>query len=124
MWRWAVWSPYASPNPAPRGPRASPASPPRIRWRPGERRRGQVEVSKGVHRLTKGVVNFYLLEEAGKLLLVDAGAPRDWDLLVRTVTGLGRTLDDIEAVVLTHAHSDHTGFAERARTTAGSTVWV
>ena len=34
------------------------------------------------------------------------------------------TPDDLEAVLLTHGHSDHTGFAERARTDVGATVWV
>jgi glyoxylase-like metal-dependent hydrolase (beta-lactamase superfamily II) len=82
------------------------------------------QVAEGVHRLTQGVVNFYLVEEGGRLLLVDAGAPRDWDLLVRAVAGLGRRLDDLEAVLLTHAHADHIGTAERARTTAGARVWV
>jgi hypothetical protein len=33
------------------------------------------QVTEGVHRLTQGVVNFYLVEEGGRLLLVDAGAP-------------------------------------------------
>jgi glyoxylase-like metal-dependent hydrolase (beta-lactamase superfamily II) len=70
------------------------------------------------------VVNFYLIEEAGKLVIVDAGAPRDWDVLTRTVFALGRGLVDIEAVLLTHAHNDHTGFAERARTTADAKVWI
>jgi glyoxylase-like metal-dependent hydrolase (beta-lactamase superfamily II) len=83
-----------------------------------------VEVATGVHRLTQGVVNFYLVEEGGKLLLVDAGAPGDWDLLVRSVLALGRGLDDLEAVLLTHAHADHIGTAERARTTADARVWV
>jgi glyoxylase-like metal-dependent hydrolase (beta-lactamase superfamily II) len=83
-----------------------------------------MQVKEGIHRLTQGVVNFYLIEEGGKLLLVDAGAPRDWDLLVRAVAGLGRRLDDLEAVLLTHAHADHIGTAERARTTAGARVWV
>jgi glyoxylase-like metal-dependent hydrolase (beta-lactamase superfamily II) len=83
-----------------------------------------MQVKEGVHRLTQGVVNFYLIEEGGRLLLVDAGAPGDWDLLVRAVTGLGRRIEDLEAVLLTHAHADHIGTAERARTTAGARVWV
>jgi glyoxylase-like metal-dependent hydrolase (beta-lactamase superfamily II) len=74
-----------------------------------------VEVAEGVHRLTQGVVNFYLVEAGGKLTLVDAGAPGDWDAFARAVGSLGRTLDDLDAVVLTHAHSDHTGYASRAR---------
>jgi glyoxylase-like metal-dependent hydrolase (beta-lactamase superfamily II) len=83
-----------------------------------------MQVTEGVHRLTGGVVNFYLIEEGGRLLLVDAGAPGDWDRLVRGVADLGRGLDSLEAVLLTHAHSDHIGTAERARTTAGVPVWV
>lgn len=83
-----------------------------------------MEVAEGIHRLTQGVANFYLIEEGGKLVLVDAGAPRDWDLLVRTVAALGRALDDLDAVLLTHAHSDHVGFAERARATAHARAWI
>ncbi len=83
-----------------------------------------MEVAQGIHRLTQGVVNFYLLEDGGKLMLVDAGAPRDWNLLVSALSGLGRQMSDLEAVLLTHAHSDHTGFAEHARTAAGANVWI
>jgi glyoxylase-like metal-dependent hydrolase (beta-lactamase superfamily II) len=83
-----------------------------------------VEVAQGVHRLSGGVCNFYLLEDGGRLVLVDAGAPRDWTLMVRTLSTLGRGLEDLEAVLLTHAHADHTGFAERARSTGGASVWI
>ena len=83
-----------------------------------------MQVADGIHRLSQGVCNFYLIEEGGKLVLVDAGAPADWNLLVRTLPTLGRALDDLEAVLITHAHSDHTGFAERARTTAHVPVWI
>jgi glyoxylase-like metal-dependent hydrolase (beta-lactamase superfamily II) len=83
-----------------------------------------VRVADGIHRLTQGVCNFYPIEEGGRLVLVDAGAPADWNLLVRTLPTLGRALDDLEVVLITHAHSDHTGFAERARTTAHAPVWI
>ena len=83
-----------------------------------------MEIAPGVHRLTQGVPNFYLIEERGKLVVVDAGSKGDWHLLVRTLAALGRRLDDLEAILLTHAHADHTGFAERARTTAGVAVWI
>jgi glyoxylase-like metal-dependent hydrolase (beta-lactamase superfamily II) len=82
------------------------------------------EVAAGIHRLTNGVSNFYLIEESGKLVLVDAGAPKDWSLLGQLVRELGRDLGDLDAVLLTHAHSDHTGFAEQARTSTGARVWV
>ena len=82
------------------------------------------EVAAGIHRLTNGVANFYLIEESGKLVLVDAGAPKDWDLLGQVVRELGRDLSDLDAVLLTHAHTDHTGFAEQARATTGARVWV
>ncbi len=83
-----------------------------------------MEVAAGVHRLTGGIVNFYLIDDGGRLALVDAGAPGDWKLLLRTLTGLSRRLDDLDAVLITHAHADHTGFAERARTTAPVPVWI
>jgi glyoxylase-like metal-dependent hydrolase (beta-lactamase superfamily II) len=83
-----------------------------------------VQVAEGIHRLTGGAVNFYLIEEGGRLTIVDAGAPGDWDLLLRSIDAIGRTLSDLEAVLLTHAHSDHTGFAERARSEAHVTVSV
>jgi glyoxylase-like metal-dependent hydrolase (beta-lactamase superfamily II) len=82
------------------------------------------EVAPGIHRLTGGVVNFYLVEQSGGLTLVDAGTPGDWRLFLRALDRLGRRLDDLDAVVLTHAHPDHTGFAERARREGPASVWV
>jgi len=84
-----------------------------------------MEVADGVQLLTQGVTNFYLIEDAGKFTLVDAGTPKDWDFFVRSLATLEHSqLHNLEAVLLTHAHPDHTGFAERARTEAGARVWV
>lgn len=83
-----------------------------------------MQVADGVHRLTQGVVNFYLVEQGGKYTLVDAGTPGDWAFLERSLATLGGKLADVDAVLLTHAHSDHTGMAERARAEAGARVWI
>jgi glyoxylase-like metal-dependent hydrolase (beta-lactamase superfamily II) len=75
-----------------------------------------VEVAPGIRRLGKGLVNAYLLEEAGGVTIVDTGVPGYYSRdLPAELSAMGRTLDDVRAVVLTHAHSDHLGFAERIR---------
>jgi glyoxylase-like metal-dependent hydrolase (beta-lactamase superfamily II) len=74
-----------------------------------------MEIAPGIRRLGEGRINVYLLEEAGEITIVDAGAPRQWKELLAELEAMGRTLDDVRAVVLTHGHSDHIGFAERAR---------
>jgi glyoxylase-like metal-dependent hydrolase (beta-lactamase superfamily II) len=43
-------------------------------------------------------------------------------LFERTVASLGRKIEDLEAVLLTHAHGDHVGFSDRARSAAGTRV--
>jgi glyoxylase-like metal-dependent hydrolase (beta-lactamase superfamily II) len=83
-----------------------------------------VQVTDGIRRLTQGVTNFYLIEQSGKFTLVDAGTPGDWNFFQRSLTSSGAQLSDLEAVLITHAHSDHTGFAERARREAQAPVWI
>lgn len=89
-----------------------------------EVKRSNMEVGEGIHRLSQGVTNFYLIEQGQKLVLVDAGTPKDWDVFAWAVADMGHTLNDVEAILLTHAHSDHTGFAEQGRTATGATVWI
>jgi glyoxylase-like metal-dependent hydrolase (beta-lactamase superfamily II) len=78
----------------------------------------------GVHRVEDSYTNWYLVEENGRLTVVDAGVPASWESLHDALRQLGRRPADIEALVLTHAHFDHVGFAERARTALGVPVYV
>lgn len=56
--------------------------------------------------------------------MVDAGVPTSWESLRAAASELGFALDAIDALVLTHAHFDHVGFAERARARLGIPVHV
>ena len=81
-------------------------------------------IAEGLHRLGSDLINFYLVEDATGLTVVDAGVPAFYDKLAACLGELGRDWGDINALVLTHAHSDHVGFAERLRTEHGVPVLV
>ncbi|HET7169410.1 MAG TPA: MBL fold metallo-hydrolase [Candidatus Limnocylindrales bacterium] len=75
-----------------------------------------MEIAPRVRRIGSTKVNVYLIEEAGGVTVIDAGLPGYWADLTRELAAMDRSLDDVRAVLLTHAHDDHIGFAERART--------
>lgn len=83
-----------------------------------------MEVAQGVHRLGSGYVNWFLVEEGDRLTVVDAGMPGQWPQLVAEVGRLGRSLADVEALVLTHAHVDHVGFGNRLAKETSAAVRV
>jgi len=82
------------------------------------------DAAPGVHRVEDDSTNWYILEGDDGLTVVDAGVPRSWDSLHDALRSLGRSPGEIRAVVLTHAHFDHVGFAERARRELGVPVYV
>jgi glyoxylase-like metal-dependent hydrolase (beta-lactamase superfamily II) len=81
------------------------------------------EVAPGIHRLGNQLINFYVIEDGARLALVDAGLPGFRKQLEAFLAERGRTLAHVDAVLLTHAHSDHVGVAEAVRQ-AGATVYV
>jgi glyoxylase-like metal-dependent hydrolase (beta-lactamase superfamily II) len=83
-----------------------------------------MEIADGIHRFGTRMVNWYLIERGGRLTLVDAGMRGYWRQLERVLRDLGRKLDEVEAVVLTHAHADHIGFAHQVKANSDATVWV
>jgi glyoxylase-like metal-dependent hydrolase (beta-lactamase superfamily II) len=81
-------------------------------------------VADGVVRLGTELVNWYLVEDGGRVTIVDAGAPKYRPQLDRGLALLGRRPADVAAVLLTHGHADHIGFAEPVRRELGVPVVV
>ncbi|MFC3039392.1 MBL fold metallo-hydrolase [Virgibacillus xinjiangensis] len=59
--------------------------------------------------------NFYLVKTQGVLLLVDAGinSRKCWEELNRVLKENSMSLKEIDKIVLTHSHADHTGLVNR-----------
>jgi glyoxylase-like metal-dependent hydrolase (beta-lactamase superfamily II) len=83
----------------------------------------------GIHRMAiptpfaVGRVNVYLIEDE-PLTLVDAGpnSGTAFDELQRGIASLGRSLEDIELVILTHQHMDHLGLVSLVAARSGAKV--
>jgi len=73
------------------------------------------EVSEGVYALGSELVNWYLVEEGGRLLAIDAGLPGFAKSLDRDLQSLGFKREQLAALVLTHSDADHTGIAPHLR---------
>ncbi|HVT70573.1 MAG TPA: MBL fold metallo-hydrolase [Trebonia sp.] len=70
-----------------------------------------MKIAEGLHRIGSDIVNSYLVVDGAGVTVIDAGLPRYWRLLAQELRGLGRTLDDVRALILTHGDVDHIGFA-------------
>ncbi len=83
-----------------------------------------MEILPGLHHFNTDPFNWYVIEEAGRLTLVDAGFPAHYRVFSEGLRTIGRSVRDVEAIILTHAHADHTGFADRVRRESGATVFI
>jgi glyoxylase-like metal-dependent hydrolase (beta-lactamase superfamily II) len=76
---------------------------------------GPTEIAPGVHGLGSPVVNWYVVEDGGRLTAVDAGLPAFAGDLEADLRAIGHRPQDVEAVVLTHSDADHTGVVPALR---------
>jgi glyoxylase-like metal-dependent hydrolase (beta-lactamase superfamily II) len=83
-----------------------------------------MKLAPGLHRIGSDIVAVHLVVTDDGITVIDAGLPGHWRELTAELVALGRTVDDIRGVVLTHGDVDHIGFAERLRRDHGIPVYV
>jgi glyoxylase-like metal-dependent hydrolase (beta-lactamase superfamily II) len=94
-----------------------------------EREQLQRAADAGIHRLAiptpfqVGRVNAYLIDDS-PLTLVDSGpnSAKALDELEQALAGLGRRVEDIELLVISHQHMDHFGLAAVLARRSGAEV--
>lgn len=83
----------------------------------------RTDIAPGIHYVEHARTNVYLVEDDDGVLLVDTGLPRSKGLLLEALSRIGRSVQDIRAVVLTHGHFDHVGTAQHLRSQYGVPVY-
>lgn len=83
-----------------------------------------LDLADRVHLVEHAHTNCYLLVEDGAVTVVDACFGSTWPEVKRVLKTLSLTPAAISALVLTHGHFDHVGFAAHLQTRYGVPVWV
>ncbi|MGH7687006.1 MAG: MBL fold metallo-hydrolase [Candidatus Dormibacteria bacterium] len=83
-----------------------------------------MKIAGGLHRIGSDLVNSYLIVDGDGVTIVDAGLPRYWGLLGAELASIGKSVDDVRALVLTHGDTDHIGFAARLYRERGIAAYI
>jgi glyoxylase-like metal-dependent hydrolase (beta-lactamase superfamily II) len=76
-----------------------------------------------LHTIKLPIANIYIIT-APRVVIVDTGAPESTTRILAELRRLGYQPQDVAAIVLTHAHSDHAGSALALRAATGAPVAV
>ncbi len=82
-----------------------------------------MEVIPGVHQITDKGVNIFLIVE-DRLTLIDTGFRGSYSKIRNLVHSLGRSLEDISLMIITHNHPDHVGGVEALRRVSPAKVAI
>lgn len=63
----------------------------------------------GIHIISLGFVNALLLEDDNGPIIIDTGMPRSADKILGGLQELGHAPEDVQKIIVTHKHIDHTG---------------
>ena len=83
-----------------------------------------MQIARGLHRVGSEIINSYLVVEQDGVTIIDAGLRGYWKLLAAELSTIGKTLEDVRALILTHGDTDHIGFAAQLHREAGIAAYI
>lgn len=81
-------------------------------------------ITSGVHRISAGYVNAYIIDGDEGVTLVDTLLPKQDGRITKALGEIGRSITDVSAIVLTHSHADHSGSAAAVKKASNAAVYV
>ena len=82
------------------------------------------DLAPGVHGVEHAHTNCYVIEDGTGVTLVDACFPSTGRAVRELLGAIGRNPGDVRALLLTHGHFDHVGFARGLQASLRTPVWV
>ncbi len=79
------------------------------------------EIATGVYLISAGRSNSYLLVD-DDLTLVDTGMPGDGDRIIDSIKKIGRRCEELNYILITHAHMDHMGSVAAMKKVSGAQI--
>ena len=83
-----------------------------------------MEIARGLYRIGSDVVNSYLIVDGDDVTVIDAGLSGYWRLLIAELAAVGKSLNNVRALILTHGDTDHIGFAAQLYRQTGIAAYV
>ncbi len=83
-----------------------------------------MKLAPHLHRLGNELVAAYLVDTPEGVTIIDAGLPGHYRELLAELRSIGRSVDDVRGLILTHGDTDHIGFAERLRVEHDVPIYV
>ncbi|MFQ5615813.1 MAG: MBL fold metallo-hydrolase [Anaerolineales bacterium] len=79
-----------------------------------------MEITPNVHIISGTAVNCYLIVEPDGLTMIDTGLPSYEKKITGYIAALGRSVQDIKQILITHADGDHVGSLAALKAASGA----
>jgi glyoxylase-like metal-dependent hydrolase (beta-lactamase superfamily II) len=85
-----------------------------------------MEIAPGVYSMEQqkgGHVHAFLIDDGAELTVIDTLFDTDAGRIIERIRGIGRSVEDLKHIVLTHAHRSHLGGLATLKELSGATVY-
>ena len=83
-----------------------------------------MNIIENIHLIPNVQANSYLIIEPEGLTIIDTGMPFSEKQTLRYITGLGRSIEEIKCILITHADLDHYGCLSALKEASGARTYA